>query len=65
MARPRKIPTRSIAELEASIAEEVEQHALLQRDLRDALIAGEDTRPYPAHGERLRADVHCRARPGE
>ena len=46
MARPRKIPTRSIAELKAAIAEESEQHALLQRDLHDALVAGENTSPY-------------------
>jgi hypothetical protein len=46
MARPRKNPAQSAQAIEAEIAEEVDQHALLQRDLRDALIAGENTRPY-------------------
>jgi hypothetical protein len=48
MARPRKPATRTTAEIEALIAEEDEQLALLRRDLRDAMIAGEDTRPYRA-----------------
>ncbi len=46
MARPRKNPARTPAEIEAKIQEEEEQSALLARDLRDALVAGEDTRSY-------------------
>jgi len=46
MGRPARQRLPSPAELKAAIAEEVAQHDLLQRDLRDALVAGEDTRPY-------------------
>lgn len=45
MARPRKISTRTPAEMEAALVEEGEQLALLRRDLRDALVLGESTRP--------------------
>ncbi len=48
MARPRKIPTRSIAEIESAFAEEMGQLSLLQRDLRDALVLRENTRSYRA-----------------
>jgi hypothetical protein len=46
MGRPSKQRWRSPAEVEVEIAQEVAQHDLLQRDLRDALVAGENTRPY-------------------
>lgn len=46
MARPRKSPMLMIADIEAEIAEEVAQKALLERDLNDALVAGENTQPY-------------------
>lgn len=46
MGRPAKSRWRSPAEIEAAIAEEVAQHTLLQSDLREALVAGENTRPY-------------------
>jgi hypothetical protein len=35
-----------IADIEAEIAEEMAQEHLLERDLKDALLAGENTRPY-------------------
>ena len=44
MARPRKNSARTPAETEAALLEEGEQLAMLQRDLRDALILGESTR---------------------
>lgn len=44
MARPRKILVRTTAEIESGLTEEGEQLALLQRDLRDALVLGEATR---------------------
>jgi CHASE3 domain sensor protein len=46
MGRPAKQKLRSPVEIEAEIADDLAQHALLHSDLRDALIAGEDTRPY-------------------
>jgi hypothetical protein len=46
MGRPSKQRWRSPAEVGVEIAQEVAQHDLLQRDLRDALVAGENTRPY-------------------
>ena len=46
MARPRKNSAQSAQAIEAEIAEEAAQHALLQRDLTEALVAGENTRPY-------------------
>jgi hypothetical protein len=46
MGRPAKQKWRSPEEIKAAIVEEVAQHDLLQRDLRDALVAGEDSRPY-------------------
>lgn len=46
MARPRKNPARTPADIMAEIADEEAHHALLVRDLRDALLAGEDTRSY-------------------
>lgn len=44
MGRPRKNPVRTPDELKVMVAEEREQLAMLQRDLRDALIFGESTR---------------------
>jgi hypothetical protein len=49
MSRLRAVPAPTPAEIEAEIKEEAELHAALQRDLNDALLAGEDTRPYRAN----------------
>jgi hypothetical protein len=43
------VPAPTPAEIEAEITEEAELHAALQKDLNDALLAGEDTRPYRAN----------------
>jgi hypothetical protein len=48
MGRPRKNATQAAAAIEAEISEETAQQALLKKDLREALIAGENSRPYRA-----------------
>ena len=48
MARPGRSKAPSLAKLAAEIAEEAALHVSLQTDLREALILGEDTRPYRA-----------------
>jgi hypothetical protein len=46
MGRPAKARFRAPADIEEEIAREAAQHAALQSDLRDALLAGENTAPY-------------------
>ncbi len=41
MTRLRAVPAPTPAEIAAEIAEEAELHAALQKDLADALLAGE------------------------
>lgn len=59
MGRPAKVRLRTAAQIDEDIAAEVAQHALLLRDLGDALLAGENTAPYrgaiAAIGEKIRS----------
>ena len=46
MARVTQRKGLTLAEVEAAIAVEIKQQALLQDDLQEALVAAEDTRPF-------------------
>ncbi len=49
MTRLRAVPSPTPAEIMVEIEEEAALHAALQKDLNEALLAGENTRPYRAN----------------